>query len=158
LTELWRADLDGESADTLKFSVDIDAFAFKVWDVITIPSMMVQWIGEPEMKLEVITSWEVSGPIVIRGYHHVWFENKGTVLALEPNKLLRYTHLSSVSRLPDKPESYTTLEFRLDPITDSTRLTLTISNFPTESIFKHHEFYWKGTLVILKKLVETRNI
>lgn len=39
-------------------------------------------IGEPEMGIEIITNWQVGSPIVIKGFHHKKFENKGTVLQL----------------------------------------------------------------------------
>ena len=132
----------------------IDAPPPVVWRALTDPPMVIQWMAEPEVGLQIITEWKAGGQIIIKGFHHGRFENKGIVQDFEPNKLLRYTHLSSVSRLPDKPENYTTMEFRLEPVDDITRLTLTIINFPTESIFRHLEFYWKGTIVLLKDFVE----
>ena len=78
------------------------------------------------------------------------------VRAFEPNRLLAYTHLSSVSRSPDTSENYTTIEFLLEPGAVNTSVVITISNFPTESIFRHLEFYWKATASILKKFVEER--
>jgi hypothetical protein len=113
-------------------------------------------MGEPEMAVEVATDWSVGSPIVIRGFHHEPFENRGTVLCFEPNRLLRYTSLSSVSRLPDEPGSYSDFEFELAPVEERTSLTVTVRGFPTESIYKHLEFYWRGTVGILKKLVEER--
>lgn len=73
-------------------------------------------MGEPEMKLEIETTWEINSPIFIRGFHHIKFENKGIVLKYQPERMLRYTHLSSVSRLPDKIENYSALEFVLTPV------------------------------------------
>jgi hypothetical protein len=35
-----------------------------------------------------------------------------------------------------------------------TRLTVTVSNFPTETIYKHLAFYWNVTPVILKRMIE----
>ena len=135
-------------------SILIQASPAAVWEALTIPELMQQWMGEPEMKLEIIGSWKVGEPILIRGYHHGKFENKGVVLALEPTKLFRYNYLSSVSRLPDIHQNYTTVEFKLEPIEADTQLSLTLRNFPTESIFKHVDFYWTGTLGILKRFVE----
>ena len=76
------------------------------------------------------------------------------VLAFEPPTVLRYSHLSSLSRLPDAPESYSVFEFRLAQRGGGTSLTVLLSGFPTESIRKHLEFYWRGTLGVLKRFVE----
>ena len=42
----------------------------------------------------------------------------------------------------------------LDPIDGRTALTVTVSNFPTESIFKHLDFYWRATMGVIKQFVE----
>ncbi len=125
-----------------------------IWKALTEPALMKQWMGELEMNIEIQTDWTINSPIIISGYHHVKFENKGTVLLFEVNKKLAYTHLSSLSRLPDKPENYTFFDFTVAPIDSHTSLTLTISNFPTETIFKHLEFYWRATIKMLKTFIE----
>ncbi|HYX92271.1 MAG TPA: SRPBCC domain-containing protein [Myxococcaceae bacterium] len=135
-------------------SVVINARAAAVWDALTNPELMRQWLGEPEMRIEVVTDWAEGSPILIRGFHHAKFENKGTVLRFEPLGSLRYSHLSSLSRLPDRPESYSVFDFRLKPLEEGTSLTVTVTGFPTESIFKHLDFYWRGTIVVLKRFVE----
>ena len=127
-----------------------------VWDHLTDPHLMKQWMAEPEMGLEIATDWNVGHPIVTSGFHHVRFENKGKVLEFERDRVLKYDYLSTVSRLADKPENHTVVEFRLTPFESETSLTLTLSNFPTESIFKHVGFYWKSTLQILKRTIEER--
>ncbi len=114
-------------------------------------------MGDPELEIEVLTNWEVGSPIVIRGFHHSKFENKGIVLKYEKENRLIYTHLSSLSRLPDKQENHSTLEFILTPTANHTLLTLNIDNFATESIRKHLEFYWKATLNVIKEKVESHS-
>ena len=56
-------------------------------------------------------------------------ENKGIVISCDKEKKLSYSHLSSLSRLPDKPENYSILEFVLTPVDQQTLLTLFITNF-----------------------------
>lgn len=111
-------------------------------------------MAEPEMKLEVHTNWEVNSPILIRGFHHFKFENKGIVLKYVKEQSVSYTHLSSVSKLADKTENYSILDFVLTPIGDQAILTLGISNFPTEAIQKHLAFYWRGAMHKIKKYAE----
>ena len=138
----------------LEHRIVINAPPRAVWESLTKPELMKQWMGEPEMAVHIETSWTVGSPIVVRGFHHAQFENSGIVLRFEPTEVLRYNQLSSLSRLPDKPENYSIYEFRLEPVGEGTALTVTLSRFPTSAIFKHLEFYWRGTINILKKFVE----
>lgn len=125
-----------------------------VWDALTDPTAMRQWMGDPGMEVEIQTDWTVGSPVWVRGFHLAQFENSGTVLTFEPTRLLRYSHLSSLSRLPNTPENHSIFEFRLAPADEGTSLTLTLTQFPTGSIFKHLDFYWRGTLGIFKRFVE----
>jgi len=125
-----------------------------VWDSLVHTDKMKAWMGEPEMEIEIETDWKVGGPIVVSGIHHLRFRNVGVVLEFKPMERFSYTHLSSLSRLPDEPGNFTTLTFILAPQGDATSLTLMVSGFPTVSIFKHLQLYWGGTLGVLKQFVE----
>ena len=127
-------------ADKFSTEVIINALPAKVWAALTDLKLMAQWLGQPTMQIEVQTDWEINSKILIRGFHHIKFENKGIVLHYDKEKKLSYSHLSSVSRLPDRPENYSILEFILTTIDKNTLLTLNITNFPTETIRKHLEF------------------
>lgn len=135
-------------------SVLINSEPSKVWTTLTDFELMSQWMGDPEMKIEVQTDWKIDSEIFIRGFHHIKFENKGVILQYDRENRLSYTHLSSVSRLEDKYENYTILEFVLIPIEEQTLLTLNIENFPTEIIRKHLEFYWRTTILTIKGQTE----
>lgn len=137
-------------------TVAVNAPSEHVWACLTKLELMKEWMGEPEMALGIETSWIVGTPFVVRGFHNAPFKNIGTVLEFNPMTRLAYTHLSSLSRLPDEPASYTTLDFRLDSAGDTTSLKLVMSGFPTASIFRHLQFYWGGTLGILKQTAERR--
>ena len=134
--------------------VSITAIPAIVWRVLTEPALMRQWMGEPEMQIEIDTDWTVGGPFVVRGFHHVRFENRGTVRTFEPEQALTYTQLSSLSRLPNVRENHCVIGFTLAPQEEGTRLTLTLRDFPTHTIYKHLDFYWRTTLAILKQVAE----
>jgi uncharacterized protein YndB with AHSA1/START domain len=136
-------------------TVQINATTSKVWQMLTTPELMKKWMMS-DIDIEIITDWKVGSPIEIRGtMNGKDFENKGTVLQFKPERALQYSHLSSLSRLPDRPENYAVVAFRLNPPGDQTTLTLTLSNFATESIYKHVAFYWNVTLEVLKQMIET---
>ena len=153
MAEHTNVSLSAPSDNGFNKTVHISAPTSKVWDTLTTPESMKRWMSETE--IDIITDWNVGSPMLIRGrLHRVKFENTGTVLQFEPEELLRYSHLSSLSRLPDKPENYSIFEFRLAPIGSQSSLTVTASNFPTETIYKHLAFYWNVTLEIIKRMVE----
>lgn len=141
-------------AQSIEKHILIDAPPETVWDYISKVELMKAWMGEEDMELEVVTDWVVGHPLIIKGFHHGPFENKGVVMQCEPGKLLQYNHLSSVSRLPDVIENYTVMTFRLRAEKQQTFLSVRAENFPTESIYQHLNFYWAGTLFILKQLIE----
>ena len=143
--------MDGKFSTT----VSINATPAKVWTILTTPQLMSEWMGE-EMDVKVVTNWSLNSPILIHGFHHLRFENKGLVLQYDEGKVLSYSHLSDISRLPDNPENYSVLEFVLTPAEQKTLLTLNIENFPTEIIRKHLEFYWRTTIIGVKKMAECR--
>lgn len=113
-------------------------------------------MGDEEMEIEVISDWKVGGAITIKGFHHVHFENKGTILQLEAGKIFQYEYLSSMSNLEDQPGNYTTITFTLTQRAEQTELTVEAKNFPTFEIYKHLEFYWNGTMQIIKGRIESR--
>lgn len=133
----------------------IDAPAKKVWDALTQPMQMKQWMSETD--IDIITDWTEDSRITIRGQlYKKPFENSGKVITFQPNSELRYTHLSSLSRLPDVPENHTVLCFRLTT-NGATRIDFSIKNFPSETIYKHLAFYWNVSLELLKRFVEKQS-
>lgn len=132
----------------------IGASAATVWETLTNPKLMTVWMAEPGMQLEVVTDCSVGSSISIVGFHHIKFENKGTILEFDPHRMFRYNYLSSLSRLPDAHENYTIIQFELLPVVNGISLTLTAMNFPTETIYKHVDFYWRTTMKIIKSTVE----
>ena len=153
--------MDSETlpTDSKKFNkaVTINASTSQVWHILTTPELMKKWMISDDIEININTDWKVGSPMVIRGnMSGKNFENNGTVLQFEPEKILEYSHLSSTSRLPNRPESYSIIEFRLQPMENLTILTLTVSNFPTESIYKHLAFYWNVTLEVLKRMIENK--
>lgn len=134
-------------------SILINATPLKIWQVLTQSEWIQRWILDSEV--EVISDWIKGSPIIIRGdLHTEHFENKGTILQAEPEHILQYTHLSSISGLPDSKESYTIIQFELNQPSNQTELFLTLTNFPTETIYWHLEFYWNVTLGLIKNLCE----
>jgi uncharacterized protein YndB with AHSA1/START domain len=143
---------------TIEKTVVIAAPPAAVWHALTDLAAMRAWMGEPEMAIEVDTDWRPGSPIVIRGVHHGPFRNQGIVLDAVPGALLRYTHLSSVSGLADVPDHYSVIAFALDAVEGGTTVRLTVERFATDTIYRHLDLYWRGTLEVFKAFVERQAV
>jgi uncharacterized protein YndB with AHSA1/START domain len=142
---------------TISKSIHINASLNAVWEALTQPDLMKIWMSDSE--IEIVTTWEVGSPIFINvpaESYKTSFINTGVVLQFLIEHVLEYSHLSSLSRLPDETENYTLIRFTLQQDRDYTLLELNLSNFPTESHYKHIDFYWTITLEVLKRFVEER--
>lgn len=140
--------------EAMNKTVIINAIPSTVWEFLTNPQLMKKWMFDTE--IDIITDWKVGNPITIRvdDWYKTHLENNGTILAFEPNKRLSYSHLSSLSKLPNNIENYSIIDFSLTTKKDQTALTITLSNFPTETIYKHLAFYWSVTIELLKNVIE----
>ena len=134
-----------------KVSISIDAPREKVWEALTKPELIKQYL----FGTEVTTDWQVGSPITYKG---VWegkaYEDKGKVLQVEPGKLLISTFWSSLSGAPNIPENYQTVRYELASENGGTRLSLIQDNNDSEESAKHSEQNWKMVLGGLKKLLE----
>ena len=134
-----------------KATINIDAPTSKVWDALTKPELIKQYL----FGTEVTTDWQVGSSITYKG---VWegkaYEDKGKVLQVEPEKLLVSTFWSALSGQPDTPENYQTVRYELSSENGGTRLNLTQDNNDSEEGAKHSEQNWNMVLEGLKKLLE----
>jgi len=135
-------------------TIIINASISAVWQALTNPEQLKEW-RSPDRTSTVTAEWRVGGPILFEGtWDRRKYLDRGTILAFDPEKNLCYDMWSKLSRLPDSPENYTLVEFTLTPTANGTSLTLTHSNFQSEAIYGHANFYWVTALDRLKKLSE----
>lgn len=132
-------------------SIVIDASRAKVWDALVTPEAITQYM----FGTNVVSDWKEGSPITWSGeWEGKSYEDKGTVLRIEPERILQYTHFSPLSGLPDKPENYHTVTIELSGEGNQTRASLTQDNNPTEEARAHSEKNWKMMLAALKAFVE----
>ena len=132
-------------------SITINAPASKVWEALTQPDLIKQYL----FGTEVTTDWQVGSPITYKG---IWegkpYEDKGKILQIEDGKLLVSTFWSALSGKPDVPENYQTIRYELSTDGDGTTLTLTQDNNASQEEANHSGENWKMVLDGMKKLVE----
>ena len=134
-------------------SVEISASPDAVWRTLTEPDRITKWMDGAHVE----STWELGSDITFSGTmpnFNKKYRDRGTVLAVERGKLLQYSHWSQMTRRPDLPQNRTILTFTLEPLGETTRLTLRQENFHSEVEYKHANFFWGVALHILKKWVE----
>jgi uncharacterized protein YndB with AHSA1/START domain len=136
---------------TARASLSIDAPRSRVWGALVNPKAIKQYM----FGATVVSDWREGSPIVWQGeWQGKPYEDKGTILKLEPERTLQYSHFSPLSGLPDRPENYHTVTIDLSGDGDSTRVALAQGNNPTEEARVHSEKNWGMMLAALKKFLE----
>ena len=134
-----------------KATITINAPASRVWDALTQPELIKQYL----FGTHVTTDWKVGSPITYEG---IWegkaYKDKGTILQIEPGKLLVSTFWSALSGLPDIPENYQTVRYELSAEDHGTRLTITQDNNATQADADHSAQNWSMVLDAMKKMLE----
>lgn len=139
---------------TVNYQIHIDTTSAIVWEILTNPKYIKQWMWEEEIIVE--SDWKVNSTIRFEGLlNGLPFKNKGIILQFEPEKFFQYSFWSTLSEQEDKPKNYSIITFTLTPIERKTMLTFTQRNFIAETTFKHSDLYWKGTLQIIKQIAES---
>jgi uncharacterized protein YndB with AHSA1/START domain len=133
-------------------TVTIDAPRAKVWDALTNPEKIKEYLHGTDTS----TDWNEGSPITWRGeWKGRSYEDRGTVIAIERQRLLKYTHWSPMGGTPDKPESYHTVTYELTGDAGKTTLTLTQDNNATQDeANKMAEDNWGPVLKGLKETAE----
>ena len=133
-------------------TVTIHATRAEVWSALTNPEKVKQYMHGTEMS----TDWKEGSPISWKGeWKGRSYEDKGTVLAVEPQRLLRYTHWSPMGGSEDKPENYHTVTYQLSGDDGKTTLTLTQDNNATQAeADKMAKDNWGPVLEGLKETTE----
>jgi len=144
--------MSAPQARSIERSVAIRAAPADVWRAFVEPELEKQWMG-----MRLVCRWEVGGPITLTetplGPKYV---ERGTLLAFEPGKLLRYDHWSKLWRVPDTPANRAVVTLRIDPDADGGGSTVTFHHdLPAvEALAEHADFFWRVGLGLLKKVLE----
>lgn len=134
-------------------SITIVVPAVRVWEALTTPDLIERWF----FGVRTETDWSVGSPIVHRGeYQGKPYEDKGTIVKVEPERRLVHTHWSPFSGLPDAPDNYQRVTWTLSDRDGETELTVEETNLPSEEAKSTSKQAWATALAALKELVEAR--
>lgn len=137
---------------TAKSTIKIAAVPSKVWNALTQPEMIKQYL----YGTQVATDWKVGSPITYTGtWQGKAYQDKGKIVQIVPERLLVSTFWSALAGLPDTPENYKTVRYELSAVDNGTQLTITQDNNDSLEEATHSEQNWKMVLDGIKKLLES---
>ena len=125
----------------------------QVWLALTEPDKITQWMDGARVE----SKWEIGSNITFTGTMPNFnkpYRDHGTVLVVEPEKLLQYTRWSEMSRRPDLPQNRTIITFTFGTLDEKTSLAVRHENFNSEVEYKHANFFWGVALHMMKNLLE----
>ena|ERR1700744_3737656 len=131
--------------------ININAPISKIWDALTRPEIIKQYF----FGTDTVTDWKVGHPIIFKGeWQGKTYQDKGTILDVQKNKLIKYNYWSSMSGIEDKPENYVVITQEIKGEDNKAVLSLTQENIPDEKMKEHSAENWKKVLNGLKQIVE----
>ncbi|MEO6254452.1 MAG: SRPBCC family protein [Ferruginibacter sp.] len=134
-------------------STNIHAGIDEVWDALTKPEIIKQYFFGTNTE----TDWKPGHAIKFTGeWQGKTYEDKGTVLDIEKNKLIKYSYWSSISGIEEKPENYAILTYELSGNDGDVTLSVLQENIPDEKMKAHAEENWNKVLQGLKNLLEKK--
>lgn len=136
-------------------SININAPVSKVWNALTKPEIIKQYF----FGTDTITDWKPGSSIKFKGeWQGKSYEDKGTIIDVQKNKLIKYDYWSSMSGIEDKPENYLIITYQLSGEDGNVTLNLSQENIIDEKTKIHSEENWNKVLQGLKKVVEEKAV
>lgn len=140
---------------TAQVKTTIHAPINKVWDALTKPEIIRQYF----FGTNTITDWQPGSPIKFMGeWEGKSYEDKGTILAMKPYKLIKYNYWSSMSGIEDKPENYVIVTYELSGEDNNVTVIVRQENIPDEKMKEHSRENWKKVLNGLKNVVAEKSL
>jgi uncharacterized protein YndB with AHSA1/START domain len=136
----------------LSTTITINAPAAKVWKALTDPSIVKQYFFGTNLK----SDWKEGSPIVFEGeWEGKTYQDKGTILEIDPGRFVKYNYWSSMSGTEDKPENYAVISYELSGSDEETVLTITQDHIKTQESKEHSEQNWNMVFGKMKEMVES---
>jgi uncharacterized protein YndB with AHSA1/START domain len=137
---------------TATAEVTINAPAAEVWRALTDPELVKQYF----FGTNVVSDWKQGSPIFYRGeWEGQAYEDKGTILEIVPNKLLKTNYFSPLSGEKDIPDNYQVISYELAEDGDKTVLIITQDNLKDQSAADRSAKNWNMVLGGMKTLLES---
>jgi uncharacterized protein YndB with AHSA1/START domain len=132
-------------------STSVRAPINEVWDALVSPEKIRRYM----FGAAVASTFKVGSPITWKGeWKGQRYEDKGTILRVEPGHLLSYSHFSPLGGKADVPENYHRVTIELSEQAGGTHVALTQDNNSDENARRHSAENWGAMLAGLKNELE----
>ena len=137
---------------TAKSNIIINAPISKVWQALIDPELIKSYL----FGTNVTSDFQKGSSITYKGeWEGKSYEDKGTIVAIEPEKRLHTTYWSSMAGKEDKPENYVNVYYELEAAVDGqTKITIIQDGIPNDDQVKHMEQNWTNVLTSMKELLQ----
>jgi uncharacterized protein YndB with AHSA1/START domain len=138
-----------------KVSLDIKAPISRVWDALINPEKIKKYL----FGTNTTSDWKVGSSITFTGeWEGKAYEDKGTILQIEKEKIFKYNYWSNFSGDPEIPENYQDITYALHEKGGITTFTVTQENCKSEEIRDHSVKNWTSVMQCMKDLLEKGEI
>lgn len=135
----------------LNTSISINAPKSKVWMALIDPEQVKKYFFGTVLK----SDWKVGSAITFSGeWEGKPYLDKGTILQIEKEKILKYNYWSSFSGMEDKPENYAVIIYSLEEKAGQTIIFISQDSIKTKEALNHSEQNWQMIMKSLKELLE----
>ncbi len=133
-------------------TTDITATPEKVWDVMTNPVIIKEYL----FGTETITNWQPGSNIIFQGEYNVQkYRDHGKILENIPLHKISYTYWSAFTGIEDKPENYSTITYLIEKKADQlTTLSWIQKGYATDDGYKHSRDGMPTFMEKIKGIVE----
>lgn len=132
-------------------SISIHATPAQVWEALVDPSFIRQYFH----GTETTTDWKLGSPITFKGeWQGKPYLDKGTILEINPERVLSYSFWSSMSGSEDFDDNYAHITYHLSNYDDNTILIINQDNIDSEEEVIKIEENWMNISKSIKHLVE----
>jgi uncharacterized protein YndB with AHSA1/START domain len=136
---------------TLNTSISINAPKSKVWMALIDPEEVKKYFFGTVLK----SDWKVGSAITFSGeWEGKPYLDKGIILQIETEKILKYKYWSSFSDLEDKPENYATIIYSLEEKAGQTTIFISQDSIKSKEALDHSEQNWQMIMKSLKDILE----
>jgi uncharacterized protein YndB with AHSA1/START domain len=136
---------------TSKTTITFDEPAAKVWLGLTDPIIVKQYFFGTNLK----SDWKVGSPITFSGeWDGKTYEDHGTILEIDPPRLLKYSYWSSMGGTEDKPENYNDITYALAEADGKTTLDVIQEGVKNQEAADHSGEMWTSVFNGLKDLLK----
>jgi uncharacterized protein YndB with AHSA1/START domain len=137
-----------------KADIIIDAPLAKVWDALINPRIIEKYM----FGAKVISDWKEGSPIIWKGeWEGKQYEDKGTILKIKSEHIIKYSHYSPLSGKLDVPDNYHQVMIKISPREKKIAVSLSQDNNETQEEKEHSSKNWQMMLKALKDILESES-